>query len=163
MLWNWNTIDACFLSRSWHINNEGAFAATCIGVVLLVVFLETLRRIGKEFDSYIIREFQAGLVALNAAASDARPQTVSFRASPLQQAVRAIIHAITFGVAYIIMLLAMYYNGYIIICIVVGSGIGKFLCDWMTATVIVGGASGAKSYNLVRSVSGIEEPSVCCG
>jgi copper transporter 1 len=35
------------------------------------------------------------------------PQTVTFRASPLQQFVRAVIHAVTFGLAYIIMLLAM--------------------------------------------------------
>ena len=43
MLWNWYTVDACFLSTSWRINNDGAFAATCIGVVLLVVALEVLR------------------------------------------------------------------------------------------------------------------------
>lgn len=163
MLWNWNTIDACFLSSSWHINSEGAFAATCIGVVLLAILLESLRRIGKEFDNYIVREFQARLAALSAAATDATPQTVTFRASPLQQITRAVIHAITFAVAYILMLLAMYYNGYIIICIFIGAGIGKFLCDWMTATVIVGGPSGAKSCNLNRNTAGIEEPTVCCG
>ncbi|KAK3937233.1 hypothetical protein QBC46DRAFT_416564 [Diplogelasinospora grovesii] len=27
------------------------------------------------------------------------------------------------------MLLAMYYNGYVIICIVIGAGLGKFLCE----------------------------------
>ena len=33
------------------------------------------------------------------------PQMVIFRATPLQQLIRAVIHAITFGVAYIVMLL----------------------------------------------------------
>jgi copper transporter 1 len=35
-----------------------------------------------------------------------------------------------FGVAYITMLLAMYYNGYIIICIVIGAGLGVFVFSW---------------------------------
>ena len=45
------------------------------------------------------------------------PQTVTLRASPLQQLVRAVIHTATFSVAYII------------ICIFIGAGLGKFLCD----------------------------------
>jgi copper transporter 1 len=186
MLWNWYTIDACFLSRSWHITSHGAFAATCIGVVLLVVLLEALRRIGKEYDEHIQRDFAARLALiagspiepLSASSADGTspapatcpaaanateavaPQTVTFRATPLQQFTRAVIHAATFGVAYIVMLLAMYYNGYIIISILIGALLGKFLCDWMTRTVVVGGTGAVKSGN---RASGIEEPTVCCG
>ena len=35
-----------------------------------------------------------------------------------------------FGVAYFIMLLVMYYNGYIIICILVGAFLGAFVFRW---------------------------------
>jgi copper transporter 1 len=35
-----------------------------------------------------------------------------------------------FAVAYIIMLLAMYFNGYLIICIFIGAFIGAFIFDW---------------------------------
>jgi copper transporter 1 len=91
------------------------------------------------------------------------PQTVTFRASPLQQFVRAVIHTATFGLAYLIMLLAMYYNGYIIISILIGALLGKFLCDWMTRTVVIGalGDGVVKSGN--GAAAGIEEPTVCCG
>jgi copper transporter 1 len=201
MLWNWFTIDACFLSSSWHITSHGAFAATCIGVVLMVVLLEVLRRVGKEYDEHIQREFAARVALLaNAGAGPAAgansaagygsatvtaacpargsagvgvgrpeegspllPQTVTFRASPLQQFVRAVIHTATFGLAYLIMLLAMYYNGYIIISILIGALLGKFLCDWMTRTVVIGalGDGVVKSGN--GAAAGIEEPTVCCG
>ncbi|KAK0753723.1 Ctr copper transporter family-domain-containing protein [Schizothecium vesticola] len=57
MLFNWYTIDACFLSSSWQINSNGAFATTCIGVMLMVVMFEALRRLGKEFDDHLLREF----------------------------------------------------------------------------------------------------------
>ncbi|KAK3985663.1 putative high affinity copper protein [Cladorrhinum sp. PSN332] len=195
MLWNWYTIDACFLSRSWHITSHGAFAATCIGVILMVILLEALRRIGKEYDEHIQRDFAArvalianggisGGVASNSSSNEngvcpaagpavgsgsgaaeqgrsLAPQTVTFRASPLQQLVRSVIHTATFGLAYIIMLLAMYYNGYVIISILIGALLGKFICDWMTKTVVItaGGDALVKNGN----ASGIDEPTVCCG
>ena len=166
MLWNWYTIDACFLSSSWQITTKGAFAATCIGVVLMVVALEGLRRAGKEYDAHILREFQARLGALTAGTSAAeQPQTVTFKASPVQQLIRSVIHAVTFGLAYIVMLLAMYYNGYIIISIFIGAGLGKFFCDWMTASVTISNTPGGKDDKVCVDVSatGIKEPSICCG
>ena len=52
------------------------------------------------------------------------------RPTLLQQLVRATLHMLQFGVAYFIMLLAMYYNGYFIICILIGAWIGGFLFSW---------------------------------
>ncbi|KAF7525922.1 hypothetical protein G7054_g10919 [Neopestalotiopsis clavispora] len=181
MLWNWYTIDACFLSTSWHITTNGMFAATCIGVILMVVLLEFLRRLGKEYDALILRQFQRHVAAQSVAAAAKKeapepvsccapppdeeeveaakpgPRTITFRATPLQQLIRSVIHAVTFGLAYIVMLLAMYFNGYIIISIIIGSGIGKFVCDWMVLKVVV----GLDESN--GGAAGIEEPTVCCG
>ncbi|KAK3298797.1 putative high affinity copper protein [Chaetomium fimeti] len=190
MLWNWYTIDACFLTSSWQIASHGAFAATCLGVILMVVVLEGLRRLGKEYDEHIQRDFAArvalianvpaaGTGADGSASSSScpaagrnggdggdgetqAPRTVTFRASPLQQFIRALIHAATFGLAYIVMLLAMYYNGYIIICILIGALLGKFLCDWMTRTVVIGGMENG-SVKGGNTAAGVEEPTVCCG
>ncbi|KAI0095990.1 copper transport protein ctr4 [Daldinia grandis] len=169
MAWNWNTIGTCFLAESWRIENEGTFAASCIGVFILVVCLEFLRRVGKEYDSFILRQFQQH-VAAEARASKAGdscrseapapgPQVVTFRATPVQQLIRSIIHAFAFGAAYILMLIAMSFNGYIIISIIIGAGVGKFLCDWMIAKVVIGNESQSDK----EASSSLEEPSVCCG
>lgn len=143
-------------------------AATCIGVILMVVLLEFLRRLGKEYDGLIQRQFQRHISArvkstkslsgsCNADLPAADPRTVTFRASPLQQIIRSVIHAATFGLAYLIMLLAMYFNGYIIISIFIGAGLGKFFCDWMVVKVIIDGDQDGKD------PAGIEETTVCCG
>ncbi|KAL2199487.1 putative high affinity copper protein [Corynascus similis CBS 632.67] len=156
MLWNWYTVDACFLTSSWQITSRGAFAATCLGVVFMVVVLEALRRLAREYDEHIQRDFAARVALITSSLSTPprpsspssggndestgatqQPTVVTFRASPLQQLVRALLHTATFGLAYIVMLLAMYYNGYIIICILIGALLGKFLCDWMTRTVVL--------------------------
>lgn len=50
-----------------------------------------------------------------------------------QQTVRATLHTMQFAVAYFIMLLAMSYNGYIIISIFIGAFVGFWLCEWSTA------------------------------
>lgn len=167
MLWNWYTIDACFLSTSWHITSNGMFAASCIGIAALVVALEFFRRLGKEYDALIVRQFKRNL---NARAAAFRSQTdfdgssdppfATFRATPLQQLIRAILHAVVFGLAYIVMLLAMYYNGYIIISIILGAGIGKFLCDWMVVQIPLFARSDDSGKNIDHNT---DEPSVCCG
>lgn len=168
MLWNWYTIDACFLSSSWHITSHGMFAASCIGVAALVVTLEFFRRIGKEYDALIVRQFKRNLSARAAAVRNqsarsfegSEPPFATFRATPLQQLIRSVLHAVVFGLAYIVMLLAMYYNGYIIFSIILGAGIGKFLCDWMVVKIPLFSQSDESGKNIDHQV---DEASVCCG
>jgi copper transporter 1 len=93
---------------------------------------------------------------------------VVIRVTPLQQPARAVLHAVTFGLAYIIMLLAMYFNGYIFLSLVVGAGLGKFLCDWLEVTIgiaaqppcLPGGAAPPKQQQAVVVAS--NEAPTCC-
>ena len=57
-------------------------------------------------------------------------QPTLLRPTLLEQTIRAVLHMLQFGVAYFVMLLAMYYNGYIIICILLGALIGAFAFSW---------------------------------
>ncbi|KIX02033.1 uncharacterized protein Z518_07972 [Rhinocladiella mackenziei CBS 650.93] len=158
MTWNWYTVGACFISKSWQVTSSGMFAGSCIGVICLVISLEFLRRVQREYDSWIRRQ------DMKAADSYARrhapngipsssEQERSHSKQPIvgwalngmtalptphinrgtlfqRQFVRALIHMVQFGVAYFIMLLAMYYNGYIIICIIIGAFLGSFIFSW---------------------------------
>lgn len=159
MLWNWYTVDSCFIARSWRVSSEGIFALSCIGVVLLVIALELLRRFQREYDRHIIRNASAArgdvtyateaVAGAKKLADDGSPgpasptpnqgQTLShtmssrfarflrpfsIRPSLMQQIVRGLLYMVQFGGAYFVMLLAMYYNGYIIICILIGAFLG---------------------------------------
>jgi copper transporter 1 len=53
-----------------------------------------------------------------------------YRPSLVEHTVRSLMHMAQFAVAYIIMLLAMYFNGYIIICIFIGAFLGAFIFSW---------------------------------
>lgn len=105
------------------------FAGSCIGVVLLVMSLEMLRRFGREYDSYIRRKDNARRGSedrnlIPPSTSDTSKQTASvsvqrdrasYRTSRIvmiqRQFIRALLHMLQFSVAYFIMLMAMYYNG----------------------------------------------------
>ena len=141
-------MDACFLSGSWHVKNNAMFAASCVGAALLVVALEFLRRCSSEWDQYLLRQFQRQLRIQQAALTNAMPSNccdgpaktlgthfATFRATSLQQLVRAVIHGVTLGVAYLLMLLVMSFNGFIFISIILGAILGKFLCDWMVVRI----------------------------
>ncbi|GAB1321085.1 Copper Transporter integral membrane protein that functions in high affinity copper transport [Madurella fahalii] len=162
MLWNWYTIDSCFLASSWKITSTSVFAGSCIGVVLLVISLEMLRRAVKEYDRFLVKKY----LQSQAVASTGSVKKVSDEGSPapacvpaaangyrptiFEQAIRALLHMLQFAVAYFVMLLAMYYNGYIIICIFIGAYIGSFIFHWETI------GAGAQT-------SATKEATVCCG
>lgn len=132
MLWNWNTVDACFLSSSWQITSRGMFAGSCIGVLLLVMLLEFLRRMVKEYDALLVRKHSTNNNGsyVAAAGDTGRAQQAAsesgenkghgvnvqpvgavppgrFRPTVLEQAVRALLHMCQFAVAYFVMLYAI--------------------------------------------------------
>ncbi|KAL1597277.1 Copper Transporter integral membrane protein that functions in high affinity copper transport [Paraconiothyrium brasiliense] len=156
-----------FLSSTWHNTSKGMFAGSCIGVILLVLSLEFLRRAGKEYDRYILARYTRSLAGFspdpNPSSSDAMNKNTtsaitrrvpprSFRPNVLQQAIRALLHMLQFAVAYFVMLLAMYYNGYIIICIFIGAFLGYFVFGWESFNVSQGSNERMQ-----------EEVTVCCG
>ncbi|GKZ35923.1 copper Transporter integral membrane protein that functions in high affinity copper transport [Aspergillus brasiliensis] len=186
MLWNWNTVGACFISESWYITTPCMFAFSCVGIVCLVLCLEFLRRVASEFDAFITKRAKLraqfldngndrpSITVTDGPTRKATPWTPSgsisalppvpesaleseptptpesapapasastttppvkdnqfiFRPSLTEQLIRAFLHMLQFAVAYFVILLAMYYNGYIIICIFVGAFLGFFLFSW---------------------------------
>ena len=150
------------------------FAGSCIGVIALVCVLEFLRRLGREYDRFVVSSGSRGgakrnrvlvsghhdvehnhaqkagsldRMAISAAdtssssshsngsqgnkglISGSRMTTFS-GPTVVQQVVRSLIHMLQFAVAYFVMLLAMYFNGYIIICIFIGAFVGSFIFGW---------------------------------
>lgn len=168
MLFNFYTVDACFLSSQWHVTSRGMFAGSCIGVFLLAMSLEFLRRSVKEFDRFLVRQHIAkhqgagtdrgSVSSKDAAAPIAAPAggvcpavVPPFRPNVFQQAIRAFLHFLQFTVAYFLMLLAMYFNIYIIVSIILGAFFGAFIFQWETLPLVG------------QQTSAAQEATVCCG
>lgn len=149
MLWNWYTIDTCFIARSWHVKSRGMFAGSCIGVFFLVFASQWLHRFCREYDFAIIRRKQVNDTILESS-SDSLPMSMAPTEHPMVYAIthkwllktpepsqvtssipehfiRSVLFTIEWGLSYIIMLLFMYYNGYIIISCILGALFGKLV------------------------------------
>ena len=104
-----------FISREWKVRTRAAFAGSCIGVILLVIALEFLRRLGREYDALLHRKDSLAAMSQGKTeeleARTALGPKVPSATMVQRQLVRAGIHMLQFAVAYFIMLLAMYYNG----------------------------------------------------
>lgn len=149
MLWNWNTINSCFISKTWHITSNGGFAASCVAVVFLVMAIELIRRLQRDYDRFLLarwrlrretgREFGSLPHPAEAPAPTPtdrllgrtrvsflgrRRHVDGFMPTLGEQSVRSLFYLLQFAGAYFTMLLAMYYNGYIIVCIFIGGYLG---------------------------------------
>lgn len=163
MLWNWYTVDACFISTSWHVTSKGAFAGSCIGVIFLVIALEGLRRFQREFDRYLHRVNSASAPAPQLHAEDqsdtasrkglnSLPSALgrSSRGDQLklwQQLLRSALFMMQFAVGYFVMLLAMYYNGMSVKKVTGGSALTTTMVSgYMIICIFIGAFLGASVF-----------------
>ncbi|GAA5889448.1 hypothetical protein JCM16303_005375, partial [Sporobolomyces ruberrimus] len=112
-------------------------------IFFIVVTLEVVRRIGRDYDrkiraSYYRRE-TAALAAVASSSKVTLPESAlvpaPFRPSYAQQMIRSCFYGISFGTAYLLMLLAMSYNGGVILSIFAGGAVGHFISARDTATI----------------------------
>ena len=125
MLWNWETVDTCLISRRWHITSTAQFAASCIGVIILAMSLQLLRRLTKEYDSRLLKNHQRRIDHVKSNGSETSDDIrrsgssisvkmsllmqhgsdpTRFRPNPVEQLARAMMHVGQFIVAYFVML-----------------------------------------------------------
>ncbi|GME73277.1 unnamed protein product [Ambrosiozyma monospora] len=174
MLWNWYTIDSCFIAKSWHNHTRGHFAGSCIGVFLIVLGAEWLHRLDYEYNLALAKRRRAQYMAKNPGAgvdgheSDSTEGLKDAANSPyvnegylktsvmpiletlkhswywnflrknrgevypnaLDHVLRSVFFTIQWLLSYLIMLLFMYYNGYIIISCMLGALFGHLLFSY---------------------------------
>lgn len=97
MLWNWTTIDSCFLAKSWHVTSKGMFAGSVLGVFFLCMAIEAWRRLAREFDRRI--------AAQNAIRRDKEKFPGGgggIRARYVHHVVRSVLYGVQFGAAFLV-------------------------------------------------------------
>ncbi|KAG7422452.1 Copper transport protein CTR3 [Fusarium oxysporum f. sp. rapae] len=204
MLWNWNTIGTCFISKAWHIDSGGKFGITCVGAFMLVMILEFLARVSREWERHRFARSApnsqgpyapaAGIelaVLQPAAPQPAAPQPAAPQPDDIQPVasrpasatgpnngkdasdanndanpipnfcpsfvehafIKALLHTVQCIITYILILMAVSFNGYIIISMFIGAYVGAlcFQRDPMAET---------RNPNAYQRA--FQQPVVCC-
>lgn len=192
MLWNWYTINTCFISRTWRNDTVAKFGGSCFGCFLLVFTAQWLNRVARQFDIELLRRHRLkhlarlqserdvsseevkgsvdsdfpGYLCSLAKESDWKTtlmvigKTMSHKwytnfvgrqyetelerqlldgslglssdiyPTLLDHVIRASIFTVQWTLSYFIMMLFMYYNGYIIICCILGALFGRIFFNY---------------------------------
>ncbi|KAG8723358.1 hypothetical protein FRC12_024555 [Ceratobasidium sp. 428] len=118
MLWNWSVFDACFISDQWHVRNEVGFAFSIIGIFLITFLIEGARRSARNYDR---------MLSAKHAALDKGVSRGPLRPTLKEQLVRGGFYGVQFSAAYLLMLIAMSFNGYAIFAIFLGGTAGYII------------------------------------
>ncbi|KAI8967815.1 Ctr copper transporter [Mycotypha africana] len=142
MLFNWQVKDVCIVFEFWHIHNILELVMSCLAIFLIAAGYEYIRVCFASCEQWSQAEKKkvAGQNALvgnggneedcetaNQGGSFLRKNMILARYSYREQALRSIIYAFLVAVSFWLMLVFMTYNGYLMIAVVLGAGIGHFL------------------------------------
>eukprot|EP00731_Ephydatia_muelleri_P011578 Em0006g472a len=124
------------LFPSWNISTVQGLVGSIFAMLFLSIFYEGL----KSFREYLMHVAVKSLGASSNSCSDAKPapgkpnwRSIFLGKSKLPlliHVIQSILQMIQIGVAYLLMLAVMTYNGWIFLAIVFGSGIGYLIFGW---------------------------------
>ncbi|TGO20379.1 hypothetical protein BPAE_0301g00060 [Botrytis paeoniae] len=159
MLLNFHTTSTCYLHPSLQVHKSIQFLLICLFSFLLPVLLETARRYQRTYDRYLRSKnvYRIQQKSLETADGDEEDKHLLGQNDNLKRAdrsgllewkwmriprisveaweqfLRAGIHGVQFVISYTVMMMWMYSNGYIMICILLGAitGFGMFTRDML--------------------------------
>ncbi|KAI1108043.1 Ctr copper transporter family-domain-containing protein [Nemania sp. NC0429] len=137
MLFTWDTTNLCIVFRQWHVTGTVSLIFSLLAIVAICAGYEALREVTRRYELWLsdkeatYRQEQAaentpflGIERIGGNAGG-----ISSGASIGQRA--RILKATLYGVqnfyAFMIMLLFMTYNGFVMIAVAVGAGLGYYL------------------------------------
>ncbi|KAI9016485.1 Ctr copper transporter [Phycomyces nitens] len=117
MLFNWNIKDVCIVFEWWHIHSLSQFILSSLALVAIAVFYEFLRAQANCLDQ-----------KKTCGAGSSMDETVGLLSSKKRHSfARSGLYAVLVGLSFWIMLVFMTYNGYLMLAIIAGAGIGHYL------------------------------------
>lgn len=112
MSFTWLWKNSCVIYEWWHVKTLGGFLGTLLTIALLSAFYEFSR------------------AWINTWKSKNRPSLLTPTSSTRNTAFKvksALLYAFQVGFSFMLMLVFMTYNGWYMIAVVVGAGVGHFL------------------------------------
>lgn len=119
----------CVIFDWWNIQTLGAFIGSAIAIFFIVVLYEALKFWREKLYAAKRVQFRASETAL----TDNSPATVGVVQLMFNRshAFQTLLHVVQMCISYALMLVAMTYNAWLLLAIVLGAGCGYFLFGWV--------------------------------
>jgi len=112
MLFTWDTENLCIVFRSWHITSNLSLIVSLVAVVALAAGYELLREGIRRYEASVNKR------------AEAVPRQNRAKATRHAHLVKSVLYGIQNFYAFMIMLIFMTYNGWVMIACSVGAGLG---------------------------------------
>jgi copper transporter 1 len=112
MLFTWDTNNLCIVFRQWHIRSTSSLVFSLLAVVLIAVGYEALRSVSRSYEAAAAKRIQT------------MPRQNQPQAAKSAHLVKAVLYAVQNFYAFMLMLVFMTYNGWVMIAVSLGAFIG---------------------------------------
>ncbi|CAG8645136.1 2562_t:CDS:2 [Acaulospora morrowiae] len=128
MLFNWEYRNLCIVFSWWGVNSIPGLILSCAIICILAITFEVLRFVSRKYDEKIYLSGHRPLEeeTANASTSTNTGNSRPVRITHIQQIMRSLIYSIQVLLSFFLMLMFMTYNGFVMISVVIGAGIGYF-------------------------------------
>jgi len=115
MLFTWDTTNLCIVFRSWYIRSTASLLFSLAAVVLLAVGYEALRALSRRYEAAVARRI------------DAVPRQNQTPAAQRAHLIKGLLYALQTFYAFMLMLVFMTYNGWVMLAVTIGAFLGYVL------------------------------------
>ncbi|KAJ9133354.1 hypothetical protein NKR19_g9076 [Coniochaeta hoffmannii] len=115
MLFTWNTENLCIVFKWWHIRSTFGLIASLVAVVALVAGYEALREGIRRYETWVNKR------------AETAPRQSKVSVTSRAHIIKSILYGLQNFYAFMIMLIFMTYNGWVMIAVSVGAGLGYLL------------------------------------
>ncbi|KAJ9157807.1 CTR2 short splice [Pleurostoma richardsiae] len=115
MLFTWNTNNLCIVFSQWHIRSTAGLLLSLLAVVALGAGYEALRAGIRRYELAVSRRVEA------------IPRQNQGQVSKRAHVIKSLLYAVQTFYAFMIMLIFMTYNGWVMLSVTVGAFVGYLL------------------------------------
>ncbi|KAK4129294.1 putative copper transport protein [Parathielavia appendiculata] len=115
MLFTWDTTNLCIVFRQWHITTSLSLIVSLVAIVLICAGYEALREGIRRYEAMVFKRL------------DTAPRQNREQVTRRAHVTKAALYAMQNFYAFMIMLIFMTYNGWVMIAVSVGAGLGYLI------------------------------------
>lgn len=130
MFLNTDTTNLCILVKQWRVTGPWSLGQALVVIVLFAMSFEAIRELTRRYE----HNSRTGIIALGGSSRPDSPSplantatTTGRREARKRQLIKSLLYALQVGISFLLMLVFMTYNVYVMAAVVVGSGIGYYL------------------------------------
>ncbi|KAI8720686.1 Copper transport protein [Fusarium sp. LHS14.1] len=125
MLFTWDTKNLCIVFRQWHIRSTSSLVFSLVAVILLAVGYEALRSLSRRYEEALDKRVRA--TPSDEPVTESTPILSGQNQEQADQRahiIKAVLYALQNFYAFMLMLVFMTYNGWVMVSVSLGAFIG---------------------------------------